>query len=51
MANGVWQMAHRFGKFSIDFSLQSGELIVGEIDGHCAPATFSPAKKFSEIYP
>jgi len=25
-------MAHRFGKFSIDFILKSGESIVGEID-------------------
>jgi len=28
----IWQTAHRFGKFSIDFCLQSGESIFGEIE-------------------
>jgi len=34
MANGaqIWQTSHRFGKFLIDFSIQSGESIVGEIE-------------------
>jgi len=33
LANNAWQTTNRFGKFSIDFSLQkSGESIVGEIE-------------------
>jgi len=43
-------MAHRFGKFSTDFSLKFGESIVGEIEQQffakcCAPTTFCLAKK------
>jgi len=37
MVNGVWQMAHRIGKFTIDFSLQSGESLVGEIERQIFP--------------
>jgi hypothetical protein len=34
MANGaqIWQTSHKFGKFLIDFSIQSGESIDGEIE-------------------
>ncbi len=32
LANSACQMANRFGKFSIDFSLKSGESIVGQIE-------------------
>jgi len=51
---GILQMTHRFFKSSIDFSLQSGESIVGKIEWQifcrcCAPETFYPAKKFDEI--
>ncbi len=30
--NSAWQQAHILGKFSLDFSLQSGESIFGEIE-------------------
>ncbi len=28
----IWHTAHRFGEFLIDFSLKSGESIVGKIE-------------------
>jgi len=50
LANSAWQTTQRLGKFSIDFSLKSGESIVGEIEERFfakryAPTTYCLAKK------
>jgi len=47
----IWQMAHSFGKFSIYFSLKSGESIVGDIEWQFYRQTMCIEKKFGEIDP
>jgi len=55
LANSAWRTAHRFGKFSRNFSLKSGKLLVklnrNFFEKPCARASFCLAKKFGEIDP
>jgi len=56
LENSAWQMAHRFSKFSRDFSIKNRESIVGEIEEQffcraLCGGNFLLGKKIGEIDP
>jgi len=57
LENSAWQMAHRFSKFSRDFSIKNRESIVGEIEEQffcralCGGNFLLCKKKIGEIDP